>query len=108
MSAAEDIDLDDLDLSDDDRDALGDPVSVHKAASRMHRVNIVIAGVFTAAMFIPAVGCLILHFVGPPKNQIWIGAAIFGGIGLLPAVGLFFLLRRQFMEGASFTGTGVQ
>jgi ABC-type glycerol-3-phosphate transport system permease component len=29
-------------------------------------------------------------------------------LATLPIIGLFFLLRRQFMEGASFTGTGVQ
>jgi ABC-type glycerol-3-phosphate transport system permease component len=29
-------------------------------------------------------------------------------LATLPIIALFFLLRRQFMEGASFTGTGVQ
>jgi ABC-type glycerol-3-phosphate transport system permease component len=29
-------------------------------------------------------------------------------LATVPIIGLFFLLRRQFMEGASFTGTGVQ
>jgi ABC-type glycerol-3-phosphate transport system permease component len=29
-------------------------------------------------------------------------------LATLPIIGLFFILRRQFMEGASFTGTGVQ
>jgi hypothetical protein len=45
-------------------------------------------------MFIPALGFLVLHFAGDPKSQLWIGAAIFGGIGLLPGIGLFFLLRK--------------
>jgi ABC-type glycerol-3-phosphate transport system permease component len=29
-------------------------------------------------------------------------------LATVPIIGLFFLLRRQFMEGASFTGSGVQ
>jgi len=29
-------------------------------------------------------------------------------LATLPIIGLFFLLRKQFMEGASFTGSGVQ
>ena len=29
-------------------------------------------------------------------------------LATVPIIILFFLLRRQFMEGASFTGTGVQ
>ena len=29
-------------------------------------------------------------------------------LATVPIIGLFFILRRQFMEGASFTGTGVQ
>jgi hypothetical protein len=29
-------------------------------------------------------------------------------LATLPIIVLFFILRRQFMEGASFTGTGVQ
>ena len=29
-------------------------------------------------------------------------------LATVPIIALFFILRRQFMEGASFTGTGVQ
>jgi len=29
-------------------------------------------------------------------------------LATVPIIILFFVLRRQFMEGASFTGTGVQ
>jgi ABC-type glycerol-3-phosphate transport system permease component len=39
-----------------------------------------------------------------PYDLLLAGSAL----ATVPIIGLFFLLRRQFMEGASFTGSGVQ
>jgi ABC-type glycerol-3-phosphate transport system permease component len=39
-----------------------------------------------------------------PYDLLLAGSAL----ATVPIIVLFFLLRRQFMEGASFTGTGVQ
>lgn len=86
--------MDEPDLKDRDAEALGELLSAHPAASGMHKVNIAIASVFT---FLPGAAALLflfMHLTGDPKSQMWIGAAAFGAIALLPGIGLLFLLRK--------------
>jgi hypothetical protein len=83
----------DLMLSDTDRVALGAFRSLHPAASKMHKVNITIAAIFTLLLLGPAVAFLIAALRAPGKG-IEIGVAIFGGLGLLPAIGLGYLIRK--------------
>jgi hypothetical protein len=90
MSASDDSDLM---LSDADRAALGAFRSFHPAASGMHKVNIVIAAIFTLVLLGPAVLFLILALKAPGKGN-EIGLAIFGVLGLAPAIGLAYLIRK--------------
>jgi hypothetical protein len=80
-------------LSDADRTALGAFRSFHPAASGIHKVNIGIASVFTVLLLGPAVAFLIAALRSPGKGM-EIGAGIFGAIGLAPAIGLVYLIRK--------------
>jgi hypothetical protein len=81
-------------LRERDSEALGKLMSVHPAASGIHKVNIVIASIFTLLPGIGAVAFLISHLTGKPGNQNWIGAAICGVIALFPGILLFVLLLK--------------
>jgi hypothetical protein len=83
----------DLVLSDGDRGALGAFRSFHPAASGIHKVNIAIASVFT---LLPAAGAVwfLVAALRQPGKGMWIGAALFGGLALLPAVGLVYLVLK--------------
>ena len=83
----------DLELSTTDRAALGAFRSLHPASSGMHKLNIAIASLFTLLLMGPALGFLIAALNKPGKG-LGIGAAIFGGLGLLPLIGLGFLIRK--------------
>jgi hypothetical protein len=82
-----------LEISATDQAALGSLQSVHPAASGIHKVNIAIASIFTVLLAGPAILFLILEIKNPGKGNI-IGLAIFGGMALLPAIGLFVLIRK--------------
>jgi hypothetical protein len=82
-----------LEISTTDQAALGSLQSVHPAASGIHKVNVAIATVFTVLLAGPAIAFLIGEIRNPGKGLV-IGAAIFGGMALLPAIGLFVLIRK--------------
>jgi hypothetical protein len=84
---------DDLALSDSDRTALGAFRSFHPAASGMHKVNIAIASVFTALPLAGALWFLISGLNNPGKG-LEIGALVFGGIALAPAIGVAYLVNK--------------
>jgi hypothetical protein len=82
-----------LEISATDRAALGSFKSFHPAASGIHKVNIAIAAIFTVLLAGPAILFLVLELRNPGKGNI-IGMAIFGAMALLPAIGLFVLIRK--------------
>ncbi|HMF13283.1 MAG TPA: DUF6585 family protein [Gemmataceae bacterium] len=90
MASSSDLDLM---LSDAERAALGAFRSAHPAASKMHKVNIAIAGVFTLVLMGAAVAFLIPAVKAPGKGM-EIGAGIFAALGLLPAFALGYLLVK--------------
>jgi hypothetical protein len=83
----------DLLLSDTDRAALGAFRSLHPAASGMHKVNIVIAAIFTV-LLMGGAGAFLIAALNKPGKGMEIGAALFAALGLLPAVGLGYLLLK--------------
>ena len=64
MSETNDVVPLDLALSEADREALGTLQSVHPAASRLHKINIAIASVFTVVLVVPALAFLIAWLFG--------------------------------------------
>ncbi|MFO0966750.1 MAG: DUF4339 domain-containing protein [Gemmataceae bacterium] len=82
-----------LALSASERNALGPLRSFHPTGSRKHKINIAITAGFTLVFGAAAVAALIAWATA--GNQWWIGAALFGGLALLPAVGLAFELRKR-------------
>jgi hypothetical protein len=85
----------DLALSATDRVALGAFRSYHPAASGIHKVNIGIASIFTLLLMGAAIAFLIAGLNQPGKG-LEIGAAVFGALGLAPAIGMAFLIRKLF------------
>lgn len=83
----------DLTISTDDRAALGAFRSLHPAASGMHKVNIAIAAIFT---LLPLAGAIWFLIAGlKAANQgLEIAAAVFGGVALLPGLGLLYLILK--------------
>jgi len=83
----------DLNLSESDRAALGAFRSFHPSASGIHKVNIAIASIFT---LLPMVGTIwfLIQAVRQPGKGMAIGAAIFGALALLPAMGLIYLILK--------------
>src|SRR5205809_228771 len=86
-------DVDDLRLSASDLSALGKFRSTHVAGSLMHKVNIAIASSFTVLLLVAAVFALKFWLENPGKG-LWPVPMIFGGLALLPAVGLILLVRK--------------
>jgi hypothetical protein len=83
----------DLTLSASDRAALGTFRSVYMAGSRMHKVNITIAAVFTLLLAVPAIALLIGALV-TSRNGMIIAAAILGALALLPGITLWYRIRK--------------
>jgi hypothetical protein len=83
-----------LSLSASDRLALGRWRSCHPTGSRMHKIGIGIAAVFTLVLGGAAVAALVALLTGPPGNGWGIGVGLFGALALLPGIALFFLIRR--------------
>lgn len=83
----------DPNLSESERAALGAFRWFHPAASGMHKVNIAIASIFT---LVP-MGLAIWFFLAglnAPVNGLLIAAAVFGGLGLLPGIGLIYEILK--------------
>jgi hypothetical protein len=83
----------DLMLLETDLAALGEFRSFHSAASGIHKVNIVIASIFTLLLLAGALWFLIsgLRTAG---NGLEIVAAVFGALSLAPAAGLIYLVLK--------------
>jgi hypothetical protein len=88
-----DTDHEDLALSAGERAALGEFRSFHPAASGIHKVSIAIASIFTVLLMGGALWCLIEGLNQPGKGILG-GAALFGGLGLLPAAALIYVLVK--------------
>lgn len=86
--------MDEPKLKERDATALGEFFSAHPAASGTHKVNIALASVFTLFPTFGAVAFLVEHLTGDPKSRMWIGAAAFGAVALVPAAGLARLLWK--------------
>jgi hypothetical protein len=83
-----------LTLSASDHHALGRWRSLHPTGSRIHKISIGIAAVFTLALGGAAVAALVALLTRPPGNGWAIGVGLFGALALLPGIALFFLIRR--------------
>lgn len=82
-----------LNVSDAHRAALGTLRSFHPGGSGILKVNITIAAVFTLLLLGPAVWFLIAGLKGPGSGMM-IGALIFGALGIGPAIGVIYLVRK--------------
>jgi hypothetical protein len=85
-----------LSLSASERKALGPLQSEHVPASRTHKINIAIASIFTILPALAAVGLGIDALIGAPGRGIGWAALAFGALALLPAIGVYFLVRKLF------------
>lgn len=82
-----------LTLSDAERTALGEFRSFHPAASGIHKVNIVIASIFTL-LLMGGAGAFLIGALNNPGKGLEIGVLFFGALGLAPAIGVVYLIRK--------------
>jgi hypothetical protein len=83
----------DLVLSAAERAALGPFRSFHPAASGMHKLNIIIASVFTV-LPLGAAAWFLIEALRRPGKGMEIGAALFAALALGPAIGAVYLLLK--------------
>lgn len=86
--------VEELGLSAGDRKALGLVRSDHATASRTHKINIAIAGAFTLLPGGAAILIGLSALNSPPGSGLGWAALFFAGLAVLPAIGLFFLVRK--------------